>query len=77
MQFVDFSMEQEPLLVMEYLPLGSLASQRGITEEESLGILCQGLQALVEVGIKKREKKNGWRSKKIFGDIYGTIAGQQ
>ncbi len=46
MQFVDFSMEQGPLLVMEYLPLGSLARQRGITEEETLGILCQGLQAL-------------------------------
>jgi len=45
-QFEDFSTEQGPLLVMEYLPLGSLACQRGITEEESLGILCQGLQAL-------------------------------
>jgi len=45
-QFVDFSTEQKPLLVMEYLPLGSLACQRGITEEETLGILCQGLQAL-------------------------------
>lgn len=42
-------MEQKPLLVMEYLPLGNLAFQDRkscITEEESIGILCQGLQAL-------------------------------
>lgn len=44
--FVDFSKEQKPLLVMEYLPLGNLASQDRITEEETLQILCQGLQAL-------------------------------
>ena len=34
------------MLVMEYLPLGNLASQDFITEEETLKILCQGLQAL-------------------------------
>ena len=42
-------MEQKPLLVMEYLPLGNLSFQNRksrITEEESIGILCQGLQAL-------------------------------
>jgi len=43
---VDFTEEQEPLLVMEYLPLGNLACQGYITEEETLRILCQGLQAL-------------------------------
>ena len=31
---------------MEYLPLGNLACQGFITEEETLQILCQGLQAL-------------------------------
>lgn len=45
MEFVDFSKEQA-LLVMEYLPLGNLAFQDFITEEETLKILCQGLQAL-------------------------------
>ncbi|KAL8652821.1 MAG: hypothetical protein Q9210_002458 [Variospora velana] len=45
-EFVDFSEEHEPLLVMEYLPLGNLACQYGITEEETLQILYQGLQAL-------------------------------
>jgi len=45
-EFVDFSEEQKPLLVMEYLPLGNLACQDLITEEETLQILCQGLQAL-------------------------------
>lgn len=42
-------MEQKPLLVMEYLPLGNLAFQdrkSRITEEEIIGILCQGLQVL-------------------------------
>lgn len=34
------------MLVMEYLPLGNLARQHYITEEENLQILCQGLQAL-------------------------------
>ncbi len=34
------------MLVMEYLPLGNLACQDYITEEENLQILCQGLQAL-------------------------------
>ena len=43
---MDFSEEQEPLLVMEYLPLGSLARQNYITEEETIRILFQGLQAL-------------------------------
>ena len=46
MEFVDFSDEQKPMLVMEYLPLGNLACQCFITEEENLTILCQGLQAL-------------------------------
>ena len=46
MKFVKFSEEQKPLLVMEYLPLGSLACQDFITEEETLQILFQGLQAL-------------------------------
>ena len=49
MEFANFSNEQKPLLVMEYLPLGNLACQAGqhfITEEETLQILCQGLQAL-------------------------------
>ncbi len=46
MEFVDFSEGQKPLLVMEYLPLGNLACQDFITEEETLQILCQGLQAL-------------------------------
>ena len=46
MKFVKFSEEQKPLLVMEYLPLGNLAYQDFITEEETLQILCQGLQAL-------------------------------
>lgn len=45
MEFVDFSKEQT-LLVMEYLPLGNLACQDFITEEETLKILCPGLQAL-------------------------------
>ncbi|KAL8907055.1 MAG: hypothetical protein Q9207_001635 [Kuettlingeria erythrocarpa] len=45
-EFVDFSEEHEPLLVMEYLPLGNLACQYGITEDETLQILHQGLQAL-------------------------------
>ena len=39
----------EPILVMEYLPLGNLACQhqvRAITVEESIDILSQGLQAL-------------------------------
>lgn len=31
---------------MEYLPLGNLACQDYITEEDNLQILCQGLQAL-------------------------------
>lgn len=39
-------MEHEPLLVMEYLPLGNLACQHALTEEETLQILNQGLQAL-------------------------------
>ena len=49
MKFVNYSEEQQPLLVMEYLPLGNLAHQacqHFITEEETLQILCQGLQAL-------------------------------
>lgn len=46
MKFVNYSEEQQPLLVMEYLPLGNLACQGFITEEETLQILCQGLQAL-------------------------------
>lgn len=46
MTFVNYSEEQQPLLVMEYLPLGNLACQDFITEEETLQILCQGLQAL-------------------------------
>ncbi len=46
MKFVNYSEEQQPLLVMEYLPLGNLACQDFITEEETLQILCQGLQAL-------------------------------
>ena len=46
MKFVNYSEEQQPLLVMEYLPLGNLACQDFITEEETLQVLCQGLQAL-------------------------------
>lgn len=46
MEYVDFLEEHEPLLVMEYLPLGNLACQYGVTEEETLKILYQGLQAL-------------------------------
>ena len=47
MKFVNYSEEQQPLLVMEYLPLGNLACQDFIiTEEETLQILFQGLQAL-------------------------------
>ena len=46
MKFVKFSEEQQPLLVMEYLPLGNLACQDFIAEEETLQLLCQGLQAL-------------------------------
>ena len=34
------------MLLMEYLPLGNLAGQKFITEEDDLQILCQGLQAL-------------------------------
>ena len=34
------------MLVTEYLPLGNLACQSYITEEDNLQILCQGLQAL-------------------------------
>lgn len=46
-KFVKFSEKQKPLLVMEYLPLGNLACQDFIiTEEETLQILFQGLQAL-------------------------------
>ncbi|KAL9124034.1 MAG: hypothetical protein Q9217_006594 [Psora testacea] len=44
-EFEYFS-EQEPLLVMEYLPLGNLVCQDYITEEDNLQVLCQGLQAL-------------------------------
>ncbi|KAI9703370.1 MAG: hypothetical protein M1836_007938 [Candelina mexicana] len=44
--FVDFSEEQKPLLVMEYLPLGNLVCQDYITEEDNIQILCQGLEAL-------------------------------
>ncbi|KAL9634119.1 MAG: hypothetical protein Q9204_003124 [Flavoplaca sp. TL-2023a] len=45
-EYVAFSEEQGPMLVMEYLPLGNLASQKFVTEEDNLQILCQGLQAL-------------------------------
>ncbi|MCJ1467473.1 hypothetical protein MMC07_006098 [Pseudocyphellaria aurata] len=45
-KFVKFSEEQKPLLVMEYLPLGNLACQNFINDEETLQILFQGLQAL-------------------------------
>ncbi|KAL9024568.1 MAG: hypothetical protein Q9196_006426 [Gyalolechia fulgens] len=45
-KYVAFSVEQGPMLVMEYLPLGSLARQISITDEDNLQILCQGLQAL-------------------------------
>lgn len=46
MEYIAFSEEQGPILVMEYLPLGNLARQKPITEEDNLQILCQGLQAL-------------------------------
>ena len=46
MRFVNFSDEQNPLLVMEYLPLGNLACQDIISKEETIQILHQGLQAL-------------------------------
>ena len=45
-KFVNFSEEQKPLLVMEYLPLGNLVCQDFITEEETLQVLYQGLEAL-------------------------------
>ena len=47
--FVDFTDEVEPLLIMEYLPLGNLRDQHRITAiapEESLYLLLQGLEAL-------------------------------
>ena len=43
---MDFSEEQGPLLVMEYLPLGNLTCHNFITEEDNIQILYQGLQAL-------------------------------
>ena len=43
---MNYSEEQKPLLVMEYLPLGNLACQDCITEEDTLQFLCQELQAL-------------------------------
>ena len=46
MEFVGFSEEQGPQLVMEYLPLGNLTCQDSITEEETLKVLYQGLQAV-------------------------------
>ena len=46
MKFVGFSEEQKALLVMEYLPLGNLDCLDFVTEEETLQVLCQGLQAL-------------------------------
>ena len=35
-KFVDFLKEQKSLLVIEYLPLGNLAYQSYITEEDNL-----------------------------------------
>ena len=46
MEYVEFLKELKTLLVMKYLPLGNLACQDYITEEENLYTLCQGLQAL-------------------------------
>ncbi len=48
-QFVDFTEEPVPMLVMEYLPLGSMIDQHQespITVEETITILHQGLRAL-------------------------------
>ncbi|KAL8856088.1 MAG: hypothetical protein Q9178_007283 [Gyalolechia marmorata] len=43
--FIDFS-EEFCLLVMEYLPLGSLSDLESVSEEETLQVLHQGLAAL-------------------------------
>ncbi|KAI9789619.1 MAG: hypothetical protein M1816_005928 [Peltula sp. TS41687] len=51
-RFEDYTSEIEPMLVLEYLPLGNLADQHlmmQITEEETVAILHQCLQALVYV----------------------------
>ncbi|KAK4985842.1 hypothetical protein LTR50_005696 [Elasticomyces elasticus] len=48
-QFVDFRAEPAPLLVMEYLPLGSLEDQHRdapIAEEEAVALFYQGFQAI-------------------------------
>ncbi|KAL8869031.1 MAG: hypothetical protein Q9174_004578 [Haloplaca sp. 1 TL-2023] len=45
-EYVAFSEEQGPTLVMEFLPFGNLTRQKPITEEDNLQIICQGLQAL-------------------------------
>ncbi|KAK4994909.1 Serine/threonine kinase [Elasticomyces elasticus] len=48
-QFVDFRAEPAPLLVMEYLPLGSLEDQHRdapITMEEAVELFYQGFQAI-------------------------------
>ncbi|KAF2834208.1 Pkinase-domain-containing protein, partial [Patellaria atrata CBS 101060] len=46
-KFVDHDTEHKwPRLIMEYLPLGSLANQHRITEYETITLLYQGLSAL-------------------------------
>ena len=48
-QFIDFSTEIKPLLVMEYLPLGNLEDQHlnsPIAVEETIILMCQSLSAL-------------------------------
>ena len=48
-KYEDFTNEGKPLLVMEYLSFGNLKVQHGfdhITEEETITVLHQGLQAL-------------------------------
>ena len=62
-QFVASIERPSPQLILEYLPLGNLQSlhaQRPITDQESLAILCQNLDALTSVheqGIVHRDIK--------------------
>ncbi|KAL9013439.1 MAG: hypothetical protein Q9173_001866 [Seirophora scorigena] len=58
--FVGLLENPSPRLILEYLPLGNLKAQQGITDTESLTILCQSLDALTSVhedGIAHRDVK--------------------
>jgi len=57
--------QRQALHLQDSYPLGFCCNRRGRTS------------AVVEDGTKKREKKSGWRSRKIFGDIYGMHVSQQ